>query len=402
MASLRRLPHSRFWIACYTDHNGVQRQRSTKQTSRALALKVAETYEEAYRRVQTESQARRVVADIFEQVHGTKLPWSSAKEYFASWLAGKKVATVKGTFARYQQVLTEFERHLGKRVDNVLASITKQEVQAFRDRIVQQLSPASGNIYLKILRVVFADAWRDDLITENPAAKIKTLKIADHLSARRPFTLAELQRVLDAADSEWRGMILTGLYTAQRLGDIASLTWAAVDFDKGQITFAVTKTGRRHVAPLHPALESYLRTVEIPTDRAAAVFPRAFATVLAQGRTGALSNQFYDLLSECGLVKQRSKKANEAGPGRRGKRQTNALSFHSLRHTTTSLMKNSGVSESIAMNLVGHETRAISQNYTHVEESARRAAIHALPTLRAASPLDAAKIIKLPTKSEAA
>jgi integrase len=38
-----------------------------------------------------------------------------------------------------------------------------------------------------------------------------------------------VRAILNLADEEWRSMILFGLYTGQRLGDIASLRWNNVD-----------------------------------------------------------------------------------------------------------------------------------------------------------------------------
>jgi len=45
------------------------------------------------------------------------------------------------------------------------------------------------------------------------------------LAIKRPFILNELRAVLDVADLEWKSMILFGLYTGQRLADIATLRW---------------------------------------------------------------------------------------------------------------------------------------------------------------------------------
>jgi len=55
------------------------------------------------------------------------------------------------------------------------------------------------------------------------------------------------------------------------------------------------------------------------------------------------------------------------------------LSFHCLRHTATSLLKNAGVSDAIAMDIIGHESKAISANYTHIETNTKRKALNALP-----------------------
>ena len=57
----------------------------------------------------------------------------------------------------------------------------------------------------------------------------------------------------------------------------------------------------------------------------------------------------------------------------------NELSFHALRHTATSLMKNAGVSPAIVQDIIGHESPAISAHYTRIEESTKRLAVDALP-----------------------
>ena len=55
------------------------------------------------------------------------------------------------------------------------------------------------------------------------------------------------------------------------------------------------------------------------------------------------------------------------------------ISFHALRHTATSLMKNAGVSSAIVQEFTGHDSPAISANYTHIETSALKKAAESLP-----------------------
>jgi integrase len=55
--------------------------------------------------------------------------------------------------------------------------------------------------------------------------------------------------------------------------------------------------------------------------------------------------------------------------------------FHSLRYNTTSALKNAGVDDSVAMDLVGHETAAVSRNYTRIGDAAKRAGIAKLPDM---------------------
>jgi integrase len=63
----------------------------------------------------------------------------------------------------------------------------------------------------------------------------------------------------------------------------------------------------------------------------------------------------------------------DTGKGRALRRLVSEISFHSLRHTATSLLKNAGVPEAVAMDIIGH--------YTHIETKAKRAALQKLPNV---------------------
>lgn len=85
-------------------------------------------------------------------------------------------------------------------------------------------------------------------------------------------------------------------------------------------------------------------------------------------------------MASAGLVQSRGnhqKKVEKAG--RSARRQLSDISFHALRHTATSLLKNAGVSDAVARDIVGHESAAISQNYTHIETGTKRDALDKLP-----------------------
>ena len=78
----------------------------------------------------------------------------------------------------------------------------------------------------------FGEAVRQGLLAVNPAVRVPFLKTRDK-SARRAFSLSEIKRILKACgdDAEWRGLVLFGLYLGQRLGDLAKLTWRAVNLE---------------------------------------------------------------------------------------------------------------------------------------------------------------------------
>ncbi len=127
--------------------------------------------------------------------------------------------------------------------------------------------------------------------------------------------------------------------------------------------------------PLAAPLERYIGKLPAGDDPKQPLFPRAYATT----RSGTLSNQFYEILVDAGLVEARHHRAR--GNGRSSGRTFNQLGFHSLRHTATSLMKNAGVSPAVVQDIIGHDSPAVSAHYTHIDEAAKRKALKKMPDL---------------------
>ena len=85
------------------------------------------------------------------------------------------------------------------------------------------------------------------------------------------------------------------------------------------------------------------------------------------------------VLAQAGLRKKAPHRSK--GKGRDGKRSSNGLSFHALRHTAVSLLKDAGIPEAVVMELVGHDSEAMSAHYTHVGTEALAKAVAALPEI---------------------
>src|SRR5262249_13834498 len=102
MASIRRKQNSKFWFACFNLPDGRRVQRSTKQTNRREAQKLADEFESAANGRITARQAQRVISDIYRRVTGEALPSSTVRDYFDSWLDQKKAETSMTTFSFYK------------------------------------------------------------------------------------------------------------------------------------------------------------------------------------------------------------------------------------------------------------------------------------------------------------
>jgi integrase len=380
MASIKRHPKSPFWMACFTLPDGRRTTRSTGTSEKKEAQRIANHYEdvanEGRSKKLTESRARKTIADIFSMANQDKLASSSIKAFLATWLKRKELEAGVNTHTRYVTVVDQLIEYLRSRAEQDITHLNAKEITGFREHLSKRVSPGTVNISLKILRSALTQAKRDGLIDVNEAERVTLLKIRKTVR-REAFNELQLRRILKAANDEWRSMIMFGLYTGLRIGDIVSLTWRNLDLQQHEISLTTAKTGRKQVLPLAMPLQNHIEKMPTGDDPEAPLFPEAYAAKQRSVDGGTLSNQFHKILVDAKIVEARPHR--KTGKGRSAIRTPSVLSFHSLRHTATSMLKNAGVSDSVTRDIIGHESPAVSQNYTHIDRETKRQALDKLP-----------------------
>jgi integrase len=379
MASIWRHPQSKYFTACFRDHNRRQRRISTKETNRKKAQKLADEYEKASRTKRTLKQAQAVLDRLHEELSGEKVVRISFRQYLNDWLKAKEAETARTTMTFYRGSLNKFVQFLGNRSNEPIREITKQDVVAFRNSLIKQVSAKTANHDLKALKMMFKGARRDSIITEDPTEFVEPVRRERASKIKRPFTLEELRRISDLASDEWRSMILFGLYSGQRLGDIATLRWNNIDLVRNELRLSTRKTGRTMILPLAAPLRKHITSLHFADDSSAPMHPKAFDLVERQHKTGNLSNQFADLLAAAGLREKKNHK--NTGKGRGSRRDVEPLSFHSLRRTATTILHEAGVPAAVAQALIGHDSEAIHELYVSVGSEALQKAAAALPEI---------------------
>lgn len=174
----------------------------------------------------------------------------------------------------------------------------------------------------------------------DPQPSAKTSSGADSQNAghhgREPMrrsmdlTAQQVQSLLAAADTEWKGMILLGLDTGGRLEDVANMRWRSVDMERREVRYVLRKTNHRLVVPMTADLYGHLASLTRPADPEAPVFPSCFK--YAQEGYWKLAARFRRLQVKAGLE---------------------PVSFHSLRVTFIVALKRLGVPEDLIVQLVG-------------------------------------------------
>lgn len=108
--------------------------------------------------------------------------------------------------------------------------------------------------------------------------------------------------MLANADDEWKGIILFGLYSGQRLKDIGRLCWNNIDLKAGLLRFTTGKTKRRMELPLAAPIQDYLLKADTPEAPTAPLFPNAYPIALKTTGDSRLSQAFRDILVATGLA----------------------------------------------------------------------------------------------------
>ena len=385
MASLWKHPQSKFWTACFTDATGKKCKRSTKETDRKSALRIAVQFEDAWRRQTSAKQARRVLTDLYQNVTGEALVDVTLRHHCVAWLDSKRGEVSAATFGFYRKSVDKLQTALPEKLDKPLDRVTKADLIAWRNVALTKLSAPTVSHDLKAWRMLFQGAVDDNLIFENPVDGIKVKKKVEgddgnEGAPKRLFTRKELKTLLEAATPEWRSMILFAAYSGLRLGDVAALSWESIDRKNGMMVVNTRKTGKKVRIPLAGPLAAHVKSLTTPKG-GGAVHPQAAEIMVAKGKSSQLSNQFSELLAKVGLRPPIDKNKRGTGKGRDASRESSALSFHTLRHQVVSLLKESGASEAVVKAIVGHSNQAISDHYTHVGDGAMRDAIQNLKSI---------------------
>jgi integrase len=381
MASLTKDPRgwSKYWVCCFTAADGRQLKRSTRETDKRKARTICEVWERAESLgrdglLTTEAQFQRVLEEGFERINGKKVVNLTVREWLTRWIKGESGAVADSTLKRYQQIIDSFLAFLGTRAEVRLEAVTTDDFTAYRDLLLSEgRSPRTVNVVVrKILKRPFTAAINEGILTRNPILAIRHLQ--DISVEKGTFTPAQIAQLVEAADADWKGLILAGYFTGARLGDLCRLTWAAIDMAEQTITLRQKKTGAKIKAPLHSALGDYLRSRPIPADKRKPLFPTLHKKP-GPGKSG-LSMSFKRLMARCGIEDGIARqKTGAAG------RNVSQLSFHSLRHSFTSALANAGVAPELRQKLTGHLDDKSHAVYSHHELETIRLAVEKISAL---------------------
>jgi integrase len=385
MAWLYKNPRSRFWFIGWRIGKKVF-NRSTKVTDR----KEAEKHLATYNLMADANQAKRLTEDFFNSLTGRELERIPLRDGADKFLEKCKGTTQPGTFVRYRMVIDSLLEYLhASDTAPLLGDVTSEVIQQFLNDARGRTSATTANFYRKVLNAFFAHALENKKITSNPVKGIGTFKASKEEIeiSRRPFELSEIRDAYNVAPNNfWRFAIVFGLYTGLRLGNVVTLRWRDVDLTRKLVNVVDIKSPDKLQIPIEsPFLLNTLAELRRRSPKARPehfLFPDYARIYLNKSKDGEnnsadLSREFRGILVKAKLLGKYERK--EQGTGRSCRRPVSALSFHSLRHNFVTMLKERGASQMVARELVGHDSDAVNELYTHTSPEIVRRSLKKLP-----------------------
>lgn len=367
--SLNRDRKSPFWFVTFVAPDGKARRKSTKVPvaggmfeGQKISAKLAEKL--AYQRgVQIACQTAN---EYNEQNNVTVRDWL---EGYISRNAGRvSERTVKNARTAYKFLY----KFLGARANQPLRLLTRVDLKNFITARRAEVRAETVKKDLAAISQACKDAVDAEVLQKNPCERLSIP--ADRAGEKRikeAFTLEEIRYMIDKFPPLWSSAVRCSFETfGQRLGDILNLNWKQFDWQRRVVRFVTGKTGRVLAQPMREAFFEWAKTKweaeGCPSEGL------LHAPLLALG-DGA-SYQFGLLLRthNIGVL-------HGSFGGRR--RVMNTKSFHSIRATCATLLHAYGVSQGLAMELVGHDSADVHSVYLRPTVEQLRTAAQCLPAL---------------------
>ena len=229
-----------------------------------------------------------------------------------------------------------------------LSDITTKDIEDFKLSRLQEVSPATVNRSLSVLRHLFnlAKRWKK-FFGDNPVSIVGLLE--ENNQIERILTPNEEKTLIEVSISYLRPIINTALNTGMRKGEILSLKWSDVDFNSSYITINQTnsKSKKQRKVPINTYLKKLLIELKLKSVQSEYVFSDNKGNKVNRIRTA--------FTAAC-------RRANLKG-----------LRFHDLRHTAATRMVESGANIVAISKILGHSDIKTTMRYTHPENSLKEA-----------------------------
>lgn len=264
---------------------------------------------------------------------------------------------------------------------------------------VGRLKPKTVNNLRGYLHVAFSRAREQQLFrAENPITPVPRLRIPRRSGGGRALSPDHARAVIEHVSPAWRDLFATAVYTGMRKGELFALRKDVVDLKQHRLHVCAshgrdtTKGGHDDWIPIPEELIPYLRRA-IKASRSELVFPGARGM---HNRDTKLAQRLRSALRRAGIVEGWDHKCRRRGC-RHIEHHDNAdlrecpkcgfklwpvgvppgIRFHDLRHTTATLLLESGCDMAAVQKILRHsDPRLTTETYGHLSDDYLREQIN--------------------------
>jgi len=242
----------------------------------------------------------------------------------------------------------------------LLSKICPEIVEEYKsERLSTGIKKCSVNREVSCLRKVFNVGIAWGYASSNPVRKVKLYSEKENIR-ERILMEDEEERLLDVSPPHLKSIIMVGLYSGMRKGEIFRLKWVNVDFDMRQINIKESKSSKERKIPINSVLFSLLYALKSQNGQSEYVFTNSV--------TGMPYRDF---------KRSFGKACENAG--------IENLRFHDLRYSFATRLVRRGVDLVIIKELMGHASIVTTQRYLHSQADVKFQAVEAL-TLKPQKP----------------
>jgi len=239
--------------------------------------------------------------------------------------------------------------------EKFITMIKPIDIKNFQDEMVLKgLKKDSVQLSRILLKEAFEIAILSELISSSPVEAVSMPKIKFVKKKQKPFTLDEIDKILDFASGSVKNFLGISFFTGMRSGEVLALKWSDINFEietisitktiaQGIINATKTRSSERDIEMLPMAKEYFKKQLLETGLKDGYIF-------LNRNNEHYGTNDFFFR-----STREILKKLN-----------IEIRSLHNTRHTFASMMLNNGIEPLWVSHTLGHENLQITYNiYTH-------------------------------------
>jgi integrase len=235
--------------------------------------------------------------------------------------------------------------------DYRLSKITPRLIEEYKKERMGDVSPATVNRELALMKFMFSLAIKWKICDSNPVKQVQMFQ--ERKFEMKILDRKQINRLIAAAADHLKPIIIVALNTGMRRGEILNLRWKNIDFDLNFIFVGETKSGQWRKIPMNGVVAATLKKIKHESEF-------VFCHPKRKGQMKDIKKSFRKAREEAKLFD---------------------LRFHDLRHSAATLMVQGGADLATISQILGHSDIRTTMKYAHPTPENKRKAVGILAAI---------------------